>query len=100
MKLLINLSEEELNWLKLLLENNSIDISLIRDVVEKIVHGTIVKDVYVVESIHYNGWGQDRREVIETFETKDEAEKFVNENYKEEYNAEWPGIRIYRQPYE
>lgn len=102
MKLLINLSEEELNRLKLLLENNSIDISLIRDIVEKITNGVEIKEklfryVYVLQLIdgydgHLNPVFGDT--LNETFISKKDAEQFVNENYYEEYNAAWKGISI------
>lgn len=102
MKLLINLSEEELNWLKLLLENNSIDISLIKDIVEKITNGVEIKEklfryVYVLQLIddydcHFSPVFGDT--LKETFTSKKDAEQFVNENYYEAYNADLPGILI------
>lgn len=102
MKLLINLTEEELNKLKAIVANNSIGAESIRNIVDKITNGVEIKEklfryVYVLQLIddydcHFNAVFGDT--LKETFTSKKDAEQFVNENYYEAYNADLPGILI------
>ena len=102
MKLLINLSEEELDKLKAIVANNSIGTESIRNIIEKVTDGIEIKEklcryVYVLQIIddydcHFSPVLGDT--LKETFASKKDAEQFANENYYNRYNADLPGIRI------
>lgn len=63
----------------------------------KTVVDETTKYVYIVQWISgYGAWGDiEYGRVLSVFMSREDAERYVDENYYNEYHCSWPGIYIY-----